>query len=416
MASRAQMRDPEGQLCMETPTAQETLHLSILIVDDEPEDLELMRFHLQSMEDAVAHIEAFHDTQDALEALGRRDFDAVVLDYQLGTTTGLEFFRAIRAAGCQAPTVLLTDHGSEALAVDCLHAGMADYIPKSAVNPRSLRRAISNAVEKACLRRDLAREQTRLKQVIVDLRCRNEEIQSFYHTLSHELKTPLTAAREFISILLDGIEGAVPPGQLECLERVLACCEQMKRLLDDILDSTRLETGKLCIEPRMASLVAVADQAVAYCAPAAEAAGVLLGLAVEPGIGQAWFDPERILQVLTNLIGNAIKFSPRGQPVTLRIGTSGCGQDAVCLAVEDRGRGIAADQLPRVFERLYQADRSDTTIHGGLGIGLYLCRELVRQHGQEIEVQSTLNSGSTFTFRLARRPGETDSLDRSEAR
>jgi len=192
--------------------------------------------------------------------------------------------------------------------------------------------------------------------------------------------------------------------QRASLERTFACCNQMVLLLNDILDTTRLETGKLSIDPRMSSLLAVADQALAHCAQAASRREVKLELKTERSADLAFFDSERILQVLTNLLQNAIKYSHRGGLVTLRLSGPTNGADEVRVSVEDQGVGIPLDAQPRVFERLYQVKASDTTIHGGLGIGLYLCRELVRLHGHEIELQSTPGRGSVFAFHLAQAP------------
>lgn len=375
--------------------------IRVLLVDDDRTDVELVQRHLRVMPGYPAEVEVASNESEVFKRLeSELSFDAVLLDYHLADTTGMLVFQRMRSQGFDIPVILLTDKGNEVLAVRCLQIGMSDYIPKCSANPNSLRRALMNAAEKAHLRKQLEEKQRRIELTLASLRARNDEIQSFYHTLSHELKTPLTASKEFVSILLDGLQGELNADQRESLERVHACCSQMTRLLNDILDATRLETGKLSVDPRKASAIAVADQALANCSTAAARAGVNLVLKAERTVGQAWFDPERILQVLTNLLHNAIKYSARGEEVALILSRKADSRE-LRVSVQDHGPGIAPEDQPRVFERLYQVKSSDTAIHGGLGIGLYLCREIVRLHGREIELESVPGQGSTFTFHLA---------------
>ena len=370
------------------------------MIDDDGDDLAILRHHLDAMTGLEVEVSAFQSPDPGLHELSKRRYDAALLDYQLGSSTGLEVFRRIREMGQDVPVILLTDQGDEELAVSCLHAGMADYIPKSVANAKSLQRSISNAIEKASLHRQLARKQSDLETAVKELRARTTEIQSFYHTLSHELKTPLTAVREFVSIVLDGLQGPLADDQRHSLGRALACCDQMVLHMNDILDATRLETGKLAIRPCWFALKAVIDQATAHCAQRAAKAGVEIRAEIEQGIEQAYFDPQRFLQVLSNLLDNGIKYSKAGDAVTVRVAREPEAPGALSVSVQDRGRGIALEQQERIFERLYQASPDDAAIRGGLGIGLYLCRELLRLHGEQIRVESAPGCGSTFTFSL----------------
>lgn len=394
-------------------TALQPATIALLAIDDDEDDLAILRHHLGAMTGLAVEISAHRSPDEGLLALSRRRFDAVLLDYQLGATTGLEFFRQIRDLGHDLPVILLTDQGDEELAVSCLHAGMSDYLPKAVASAKCLRRSITNAIEKTFLHRELARKQADLECAVRELRARTVEIQSFYHTLSHELKTPLTAVREFVSIVVDGLQGPLGDEQRRSLDRALACCDQMVLLMNDILDATRLETGKLAIHPRDASLTAVIDQAAAHCAPRAAKAGVVLKVEKEEGVDQAHCDPTRILQVLTNLLDNGIKYSETGGVVCVRLDRKPDDPAAARISVQDQGRGIAPEQQERVFDRLYQASEDDATIRGGLGIGLYLCRELLRLHGEKIELASAPGRGSTFTFSLRMDRGEIPSVPSS---
>jgi PAS domain S-box-containing protein len=228
----------------------------------------------------------------------------------------------------------------------------------------------------------------------------NTNIRNFYHTLSHELKTPLTSAREFISIVIDGLAGPLNETQLEYLGVAKESCDQLRLYINDLLDVTRLETGKMRIEFHTLPLVALVERVVEMLAPAAAGKGVSLIGDCQPDLPAVPIDRQRILQVLTNLTTNAIKFTPVGGHIRLILSEApadpGCLQVSVC----DTGRGIPEDQLDLIFNRRYQANHNAQSAdsQSGLGLGLYICQELVDLHGGRIWVESEIGKGSTFSF------------------
>lgn len=287
--------------------------------------------------------------------------------------------------------------------MNALHAGFSDYIPKSALSVRILGRAIANAIEKHRLRTALVAYRKDLERSVAGLRARNDETQSFYHTLSHELKTPLTAAREFVSIVLDGLQGPLTDDQRDSLTRVRGCCDHLTLLMNDILDASRLDTGKLSLQRRTVSVDGLVRQSALVCGAFAAQRGVTLEQELGQSAGEASLDPERMQQVLTNLINNAIKYSPRGGRVVVRAERVPASRDQVerlRLSVQDWGAGIPAEKQERIFERLYQAHADDATVRGGLGLGLHLCRELVQLHEGEIRLESEPGKGSTFSVTI----------------
>ncbi len=237
-----------------------------------------------------------------------------------------------------------------------------------------------------------------------DLLRQNREIQNFYHTLSHELKTPLTSTREFVSIVLDGIAGEVNEEQREYLEIARSGCKQLQVCINDLLDVTRLETGKLHVDLVSAEFGPFLSKVVGGLQPMATERELCLSLELAPDLGSLPFDGARITQVINNLVGNAFKFTPPGGRVTVRASRLEAHPGFVAIAVTDTGRGIPADKVDRIFERLYQVKDSDAATEQGMGLGLYICRELVQLHGGCFEVESELNRGSVFTFYLPMAP------------
>jgi PAS domain S-box-containing protein len=251
---------------------------------------------------------------------------------------------------------------------------------------------------------EMRRIQGQLERTNSDLRRKNEEVQNFYHTLSHELKTPLTSAREFIAIVMDGLAGALNDTQKEYLRIALESCNQLRVCINDLLDATRLETGKLRIDLKPVSLGLLAQRVVTALRPAAAGKCIELNCDVAADLPGASLDENRITQVLTNLLNNALKFTDAGGRVTVRVGLSAGQTDAFEVSISDTGRGIPGEQLDRIFDRLYQIKSGDAATEQGVGLGLFICRELVRLHGGEITVESRVGAGSTFTFTLPREP------------
>ena len=205
----------------------------------------------------------------------------------------------------------------------------------------------------------MRRIQAELRRTNRHLRAKNHEVQNFYHTLSHELKTPLTSAREFVAIVRDGLAGSVTPQQREYLGIALSSCNQLRVCLNDLLDAARLETGKLSLELRLASPGSLAQRAVTTLQSAARDAGQTLTCVAAADLPDVMLDEHRITQVLTNLISNALKFTPDDGRVEVRVAAPSLA--VIDFTVTDNGRGIPADHLEQVFDRLHQVKEGART-------------------------------------------------------
>jgi PAS domain S-box-containing protein len=239
---------------------------------------------------------------------------------------------------------------------------------------------------------ELAREQAARAEAEAANRLKDE----FLATLSHELRTPLTAIFGWAKMLTDGYVGE--DRWAEAVGVIYRNAKLQARLIDDLLDVSRIITGKLRIDVRPVDLAAVIEAAAAVVRPAASAKGVQLRAVFDPGVGSVSGDPDRLQQVIWNLLSNAVKFTPRGGSVTVRLCRS---NSRIEISVSDTGAGIAPEFLPHVFDRFRQADMGTTRQHGGLGLGLAIVRHLVELHGGEVTAESAGGgSGATFTVRL----------------
>ncbi len=227
----------------------------------------------------------------------------------------------------------------------------------------------------------------------------------FISTVSHELRTPLTSIRGALGLLTSGILGQINDKAANLLRIAVTNSDRLVRLINDILDLERIQSGREPIMFRSMQLSEVVRQAIDGMQPVADAAGVqLIHDTTQVEISG---DPDRLLQVLTNLLSNAVKFSQPGSGVSVMMRPGGTG---VTLSVIDQGRGIPADKLEAVFGRFQQVDASDSRQKGGSGLGLAICRSIVTQHSGRIWAERNPVRGSTFRVFLPYAPVQTNGL------
>jgi hypothetical protein len=246
--------------------------------------------------------------------------------------------------------------------------------------------------------RDEQGEPLELVAVVQDVTSRKDAERlkdEFVSVTSHELRTPLTSIRGALGLLAGGVVGDLPDSAQRMLDVAVVSTDRLIRLINDILDLERLTSGKLSLSLEACDAAGLVSRAVEEIRGAADALGVEVRAASVDG--RVWADPDRILQTLTNLVGNAIKFSPRSATVEVSATVEG---DHVRFTVEDHGPGIPADQLETVFERFRQVDSSDSRTKGGTGLGLAICRTIVEQHGGRIWAESVLGAWTKLSFTL----------------
>lgn len=219
----------------------------------------------------------------------------------------------------------------------------------------------------------------------------------FAAAVAHELRTPMTSIKGALGLLLGGAAGPLTPEAREMLEIALNNSDRLVRLINDILDVTRLETGKMAMKREPVEVSQVVQQAAAELAAYAGERGVKVALDLAPNLPRAMADPDRLEQVLVNLLSNAIKFSESGTTVTVRTSRR---RKQLWIQVIDQGRGIPRDQLLRIFEKFHRVESPGARRIPGTGLGLAICKEIVEAHGGHIWVESELGKGSVFTFTL----------------
>lgn len=362
----------------------------VLLIEDNAGDATLLKaFLAQSpIHFAVKHAVAF---EGAAEEMAREKPDAVLLDLGLPDSRGLETLAQTRKIAPNTPVVVLTGLKDTELALQALQEGAQDYLVKGTVESQSLVQSLRYAIERQRLQAET--EQLRLQQIALK--------DDFLSHVSHELRSPLNAIYQFVSILSDGLAGECNPQQREYLQIISRNAGQLQSMIGELLDVTRAGAGKLSVDPQLTEVPGRVEEAVQTVQSAAAAKGVSLSTEVPDKLPPAYADPDRVRQILVNLLENAVKYTQQGGRVMLSVSavTTPPALPMLQFSVCDTGCGIRPELTEKIFERLYQVTRSDGA-RNRLGLGLYICRELASMMKGRIWVEQSSPEGSTFRFTL----------------
>jgi signal transduction histidine kinase len=370
----------------------------ILIADDNAD----MRCYLSRLFGDRWQVETEPDGAAALEHILRNPPDLVVADVMMPVMDGFGLLHAIRAnnAISKVPVMLLSARAGEEASAEGLRAGADDYV----IKPFSARDLIAR-VESRLTHARLHAAERRAREAAEEA---NRARDVFFTMLSHELRTPLMAVLAWTALLkgnkLDANEASRALDLIERNARV------QRRLVDDLLDISRIVTGRLRIDPRpITSLAQIISTVVDSLRPAALAKDLTVETDLESEAGTVHGDPERLQQVVSNLLSNAIRYTPRRGGIQLHYGRSG---EHVELVVRDSGQGIAPEALPHLFERYWQGANTQRRSEGqGLGLGLAIAQRIIALHGGQITAASEGEGrGATFTFRLPLLSADTEPI------
>lgn len=241
------------------------------------------------------------------------------------------------------------------------------------------------------------RFETENSELVRDLRGAVAARDDMLSIVSHDLRNPVNAVKMLAAAILRTGESATLPGEVgQHADVMLQAARQMDALIQDLLDVSKIESGRLSMSPRPISIDELLDEATEMLRPGADQAGVEIRLEPHPRLPAADVDPDRIVQVLSNLIGNAIKYTPRGGHVAI---SAQAMDDFVQVTVADTGVGISEQELPRVFDRFWQSKRTNRS---GAGLGLTIARGMVRAHGGRIWIESVSGAGTQVHFTVPR--------------
>ena len=395
----------------------------ILIVDDERHNRQLLEVMLKPEGFDLASAAS---GEEALAMVARQPPDLILLDVMMPGMDGYQMAAGIKSnrATKNIPIIMITALDDRPSRMLGLRSGAEAYLTKPVdraelcVRVRNLLRLkeygayydkYSRLLEDEVVSRtaDLAEGAKQAaaltEQAALVEQNRKDQMRfkdEFLSHVSHELRSPLTAIKQFTTILVGGLAGPLNKEQLEYQHIILKNVRQLQSMIDDLLEVTRLETGKLTVELESVSVSDIVADSCNTLRETARAKGVTLSCNLPPDLPAAYADQTRLRQILIILLDNAIKFTPDGGSAKIDVRLLQQDPPLLLFEVSDTGCGIGQEMTEKIFERLRQESAPSQASRKGLGLGLYICKELVTRHGGEIWVKRGRNKGTTFSFTL----------------
>lgn len=376
--------------------------IRVLLIEDNPDDAQLIKFGLIKASTDFA-VECVGRLSEAIERLRTQRFEAVVADLALPDSRGLETVVRIREQVSNVALVVLTCLADDDLALASLDQGAQDYLIKDRITPESLDRAIRYAIQRqrnAVMRRLLAK--LRASEQLLEKK--NRRLATLYKTahhavdnVSHEFRTPLTVITEYVSLLRDGVVGHVDDEQCRLLDIIGDRADDLNNMVDDMLDVSKLDAGLLSVYRDSCDVSAIIERLRPSLDRKAAVRKTQLTIDIDDDLAEVYCDAEKVGRVIVNLAVNAIKFC--GSPGMVRIWARHDPDLAqVVIGITDNGQGIPPQQLSAIFRRFKQLQAEPLSSTKGFGLGLSIAKELVDLNLGQLEVQSSLQAGSTFSF------------------
>ncbi len=381
----------------ETPPASTSL-VRVLVVDDETAQMKAL---CDTLQDHGYEAVGFNSASSALAAIrdGGR-YDLLLTDLQMPEMDGITFLKAARESDPDMVGVLMTGHGTVDSAVEAMKSGVLDYVLKP-FKMSSLLPVLSRCHTVRKLRLEKAELVRSLQHRSVELEVSNNIKSEFLANMSHELRTPLNAIIGFSELLKEEQPGPLNPTQKEFAEDIHSSGRHLLSLIDDILDLSKIEAGKMDLELEEVELSRILENGRTLLKEKAGRLGIRIDLKVEPGLESLVVDQRKVKQMIYNLLSNAVKFTPAGGTVEIFARNHVVDSKSfAAIGVSDTGVGIAKEDLPRLFQPFQQIKNPLSEDQKGTGLGLALVRRFAELHGGRVEVESQVGKGSVFTLIL----------------
>jgi len=387
---------------------QETAN--ILVVEDEAG----IRITLCAiLEDADYEVIGIGKGTDALEMIRSRSFNAIITDIRLPDVDGMEILELAKEIDPDVAVIMMTGYASVESAVNAVNEGAYAYFIKP-VNMDEMKTVIINALRQQRLSREnkrLVDDLQRSNQLLFDanrqLKEATEAKSAFLAHMSHELRTPLNAIMGFSELLLDNVPGEINDEQRQCLNDIYTSSQHLLNLINDALDLSKVEAGKIELKPEILNIADVINEAVETVKTLLDASKHTLTVSIEQNLSQVYADRSRLKQIFLNLFSNAIKFTPPGGKLQIEANIKG---EWCQINVVDNGIGIKIEDQESIFEPFIQIDTSPYVKMEGTGLGLALTKQLVEAGKGRIWVESEYGKGSRFTFAIPLVTGDIHSM------
>ncbi len=370
--------------------------IDLIIVDDEKNVLNSLRrlFRKEAFEMFLTT-----DHVEAMEVLARNSVKVVMSDQKMTKITGIEFLKTVKDKYPKVVNILFTGYADLKMATEAINKGEVYRFINKPWNDDGLKSAVKEALNKYDLEKKNRNLTESVKEQNKKLKKLYEAQKDFTLMVSHELRAPLAAMRMAIEFVAKESAGGINAKQKDLLGKASNSARRLNRIIDDILEFSRLEFDVVNVKMRQNRIDKLIEEVVLIQEPVAREKGIQIKSEPDADIGRVSFDRDRITQVLNNLINNAIKFTTSGG-VTVKSEVDRS-RKKVIVSVIDTGIGVHKENIPELFKKFKQfADVSEIR-EKGTGVGLAICKAIIEQHGGKIWAESKFGSGSSFHFSLA---------------
>ncbi len=360
--------------------------LSILLIDDDQDDYLIVKNLVSKLEDPRYTLEWIQDFDAAIAAIAEENHHIYLIDYKLGPQTGLELLQKFDVATREQPFVILTGAGDKRLEQDALDIGVSDYLVKGQIDELLLSRVLKYSVQRKAMELQRIRG---LQEV-------NASKDEFIALASHQLRTPATAVKQYLGMLLDGYAGQLEANQESLLSKAYQSNERQLRTVDDILRVAQLDLDQIRLETKTVSLYSLLEQIAQNMDPILRAKRQKMMIESETD-AQLMADSNYLEMALSNIIDNASKYSDEQSEIQLSAVTTA---DAVEICIRDHGVGISTEDMSKLFLKFSRIDNPLSISAGGNGLGLYWTKKVIELHKGTITVESKVSAGTSFLISL----------------
>lgn len=384
-------------------TLQPTLHL--LLVEDNPDHAALAKNAITRSKRQQYQVEIAVTAEDAIARLENDNIHMVISDFHLPGKSGLDLLEWINENHHDLPFIMMTGAGDEKTAVRAMQAGAYNYIVKDDVYLEVLPHVIDETFIKDLAAKERARYELEIRNKNVELEKANRELRKldqlksdFIASVSHDIRTPLNSVQESIALILDGVVNPTDEQGKRVLEIAKRNVKRLADMINDLLDFSKLEAGKMKLHVVQSDIQVLIDEVLGNLKTLADKKQIQFVFDPIKDFPKIDCDGDRMVQVLTNLVGNALKFTPEKGTITVTVAKDDSKQ--LTIAVADTGIGIPKEDLERIFEKFEQVPGAGSKEIKGTGLGLAICKELVRLHHGQIWAESESGKGSRFIIRM----------------
>jgi len=363
-------------------------NLKVLLVDDDEDDFLIISNLLSKIPQTPFKVEWVSSPEAAKIAIGKQEHDVYLVDYRLGKENGLELLSEFDLVQRPEPFILLTGAGDESVEREAMRMGVADYLVKGPLDSELLSRVMRYSLQRKLL------ESQRVHQLIEINRSKDE----FIALASHQLRTPATAVKQYVGMILEGYAGTISDEQQRFLQSAYESNERQIQVVNDILRVAKLDLKKISLKRIETDLGSLMESIIHDAASTFSGRNQAIEYTVPKKVVRALVDTEYIRMALGNIIDNASKYTPPGKSISVKV--QSVAHEKTVVTITDKGVGIAKHDMGKLFKKFSRIDNPLSVRVGGTGLGLYWSNEVVELHGGKIDVESEVGVGTTFKVLL----------------